>query len=49
MSVAYSFELVCEKKKSLNMCFNAFLCGGFIGSLYYGFVMERKGRRYGLL
>lgn len=48
-SVAYSFNLVCDHKKYLRTCFEAFLYGGFIGSLYYGEVIERKGRRYALI
>jgi hypothetical protein len=38
--------LVCERKKILQACFTAFLFGGFVGSLYYGEVIERKGRRW---
>ena len=45
-SIAYTFDLVCERKKILQACFTAFLFGGFIGSLYYGEVIERKGRRW---
>lgn len=48
-SVAYSFDLVCERKAILTTCFEAFLYGGFIGSLYYGEVIERKGRRYAVI
>lgn len=48
-SVAYSFGLVCERKKYLSTCFSAFLYGGFMGSLYYGEVIERKGRRWAVL
>lgn len=48
-SVAYSFNLVCERKKYLTTCFEAFLYGGFIGSLYYGEIIERRGRRYAVL
>jgi MFS family permease len=48
-SVAYSFDLVCNRKKYLTTCFEAFLYGGFIGSLYYGEVIERKGRRYAII
>lgn len=33
----------------LKICFDAFLYGGFMGSLYYGSVIERKGRRYAVL
>ena len=38
-SIAYTFDLVCDRKKILQTCFNAFLFGGFIGSLYYGEVI----------
>jgi MFS family permease len=48
-SVAYSFELVCHRRKYLTTCFEAFLYGGFIGSLYYGEVIERRGRRYAVV
>ena len=47
--MAYSFNLVCERKKYLTTCFEAFLYGGFIGSLYYGEIIERRGRRYAVL
>ena len=47
--MAYTFDLYCEDEKSLDMAFIAFLWGGFLGSLYYGFIIEWKGRRYGLL
>ena len=33
----------------LQTCFNAFLFGGIIGSLYYGEIIERKGRRWGTI
>ncbi|MBS1890058.1 MAG: hypothetical protein JST59_02100 [Actinobacteria bacterium] len=45
-SVAYTFDLVCENRRLLQICFDAFLYGGLFGSLYYGEVLERKGRRY---
>lgn len=45
-SVAYTFDLVCERRRLLQICFDAFLYGGLFGSLYYGEVIERKGRRY---
>jgi hypothetical protein len=45
-SVAYTFDLVCEKKRLLQICLDAFLYGGLFGSLYYGEIIERKGRRY---
>ena len=45
-SVAYTFNLVCERKSYLDICFNAFLYGGFFGCLYYGEIQERKGRKY---
>jgi len=48
-SVAYSFELVCNRHKYLTTCFEAFLYGGFIGSLYYGEVIERRGRKYAVI
>ena len=48
-SVAYSFQLVCDRKRYLRTCFEAFLYGGFIGSLYYGEIIERKGRKYALI
>ena len=35
-SVAYTFNLVCDRKRYLKVAFDAFLYGGFIGSLYYG-------------
>lgn len=35
-SVAYTFDLVCDRKNLLKTAFTAFLYGGFIGSLYYG-------------
>jgi MFS family permease len=41
--------LVCNRRKYLTTCFEAFLYGGFIGSLYYGEVIERRGRRYAVL
>jgi len=47
--VAYSFNLVCGRKKYLTTCFEAFLYGGFIGSFYYGEIIERRGRRYAVL
>lgn len=31
------------------MAFDAFLYGGFIGSLYYGEIIERRGRRYAVI
>lgn len=30
----------------MSICFDAFLYGGFFGSLYYGEIIERKGRKY---
>lgn len=48
-SVAYTFNLTCERKRYLKICFDAFLYGGFIGSLYYGEIIERKGRKYGTI
>lgn len=45
-SVAYTFDLVCKDKRLLQICFDAFLYGGLFGSLYYGEIIERKGRRY---
>jgi MFS family permease len=33
----------------LNIAFDAFLYGGFLGSLYYGEIIERRGRRYAVL
>lgn len=48
-SIAYTFDLVCDRKRVLQACFNAFLFGGFLGSLYYGEVIERKGRRWGTI
>ena len=45
-SVAFTFNLVCSRKKYLNICFNAFLYGGFFGSFYYGEIQERRGRKY---
>jgi MFS transporter, putative metabolite transport protein len=47
--VAYSFELVCGRRKYLTTCFEAFMYGGFLGSLYYGEVIERRGRRYAVV
>lgn len=47
--MAYTYNLTCDRKRYLNICFNAFLYGGFIGSLYYGEVIERRGRRYGAI
>lgn len=38
--------MYCDRKKYLDICFNAFLYGGFFGSLYYGEIQERKGRKY---
>lgn len=37
---------MCDRERLLKICFDAFLYGGFIGSLYYGEVIERKGRKY---
>ena len=45
-SVAYTFDLVCDRRRLLQICFDAFLYGGLFGSLYYGEIIERKGRRY---
>lgn len=45
-SVAYTFDLVCDRRRFLGICFDAFLYGGFFGSFYYGEIIERKGRRY---
>ena len=35
-SVAFTFKLVCDRKRHLQAAFTAFLYGGFMGSLYYG-------------
>jgi MFS family permease len=48
-SVAYTFNLACDRERYLNICFAAFLYGGFIGSLYYGEIIERRGRRYAFI
>lgn len=48
-SVAYTFNLTCGRKRMLKICFDAFLYGGFIGSLYYGAIIERKGRKYAVV
>lgn len=48
-SIAYTFDLVCDREIIIQSCFNAFLFGGFVGSLYYGEVIERKGRRRGTI
>jgi MFS family permease len=48
-SVAYTFDLVCERKRMLGVGFDAFLYGGFFGSFYYGEIIERRGRRYAVL
>lgn len=48
-SVAFTFNLVCDRKKMLQEAFSAFLYGGFIGSLYYGQIIERRGRRYAVI
>jgi fucose permease len=48
-SVAYSFDLVCDRKGFLRRCFESFLVGGFLGSLYFGEIIERYGRRHAVL
>jgi OCT family organic cation transporter-like MFS transporter 4/5 len=45
-SVVTEFGLVCAKRQILSLCFEAFLIGGFLGSLWYGELIERKGRAY---
>ncbi len=47
--MAYTFDLVCDRKRLLKMAFDAFLYGGFIGSLYYGEIIERRGRKYAVI
>lgn len=48
-SVAYTYHLVCDNKRALKIAFDAFLYGGFIGSLYYGEIIERRGRKYAVI
>lgn len=33
----------------LKTAFDAFLYGGFLGSLYYGEIIERRGRKYAVM
>ena len=47
--VAYTFGLFCGREHYLGTILYAFLLGGMVGSLYYGWVLEYKGRRWAVL